>query len=155
MIIMKKFLFSIYIYIYIYAFSRRFYPKRLTLHSSYSFYILSALAFPENRTHDLGVANAMLYQLSYRKANRKANSKAILFTLLSSNLKNSINIFIMSVIQGHRIRGGGDMSLPISSDYQTVPSKTFDQTVKYIYIYIYIYIYMFFLISDTSERSYH
>ncbi len=28
-----------YINIYIYAFSRRFYPKRLTLHSSYSFYI--------------------------------------------------------------------------------------------------------------------
>ncbi len=58
----------VYIYIYIYAFRRRFYPKRLTLHSSYSFYILSALAFPGNRTHDLGVANAMLYQLSYRKA---------------------------------------------------------------------------------------
>ncbi len=57
-----------HIYIYIYAFSRRFYPKRLTLHSSYSFYILSALAFPGNRTHDLCVANAMLYQLSYRKA---------------------------------------------------------------------------------------
>ncbi len=56
------------IYIYIYAFSRRFYPKRLTLHSSYSFYIESALAFPGNWTHDLGVANAMLYQLSYRKA---------------------------------------------------------------------------------------
>ncbi len=52
--------------IYIYAFSRRFYSKRLTLHSS--FYILSALAFPGNRTHDLGVASAMLYQLSYRKA---------------------------------------------------------------------------------------
>ncbi len=34
---------AINIYIYIYAFSRRFYPKRLTLHSSYSFYILSAL----------------------------------------------------------------------------------------------------------------
>ncbi len=30
-----------YIYIYIYAFSRRFYPKRLTLHSSYSFHIFS------------------------------------------------------------------------------------------------------------------
>ncbi len=29
---------------------------------------LSALAFPGNRTHDLGVAGAMLYQLSYRKA---------------------------------------------------------------------------------------
>ncbi len=55
-------------YIYIYAFSRRFYPKRLTLHSSYSFfYILSALAFPGNRTHDLGVASTMLYHLSYRK----------------------------------------------------------------------------------------
>ncbi len=58
------------IYIYIYAFSRRFYPKRLTLHSRYSFYILSALAFPGNRTHDLGVASAMLYQLSYRKTNK-------------------------------------------------------------------------------------
>ncbi len=63
--------YQIYIYIYIYAFSRRFYPKRLTLHSSYSFYILSALAFPGNRTHDLGVASAMLYQLSYKKAVRK------------------------------------------------------------------------------------
>ncbi len=57
-------------YIYIYAFSRHFYPKRLTLHSSYSFYILSTLAFPGNRTHDLGVASTMLYQLSYRKAAR-------------------------------------------------------------------------------------
>ncbi len=28
---------------------------------------LSALAFPGNRTHDLGVASAMLYYLSYRK----------------------------------------------------------------------------------------
>ncbi len=44
------------------------YPKRLTLHSSYSFYILSALAFPGNRTHDLGVVSTMLYHLSYRKA---------------------------------------------------------------------------------------
>ncbi len=59
----------IYIYIYIYAFSRRFYPKRLTLHSSYSFtFFLSALAFPGNRTHNLGVASTMLYHLSYRKA---------------------------------------------------------------------------------------
>ncbi len=32
-----------YIYIYIYSFSRRFYPKRLTLHSSYSFYIFYQL----------------------------------------------------------------------------------------------------------------
>ncbi len=44
-----------------------------TLHSSDSFYILSALAFPGNRTHDLGVASAMLYQLSYRKAEYKLN----------------------------------------------------------------------------------
>ncbi len=28
---------------------------------------LSALAFPGNRTHDFGVASAMLYYLSYRK----------------------------------------------------------------------------------------
>ncbi len=51
-----------------FTFSRHFYPKRLTLHSSDSFYILSALAFPGIQTHDLGVANAMLYLLSYRKA---------------------------------------------------------------------------------------
>ncbi len=31
---------------YIYAFSRRFYPKRLTLHSSYSFYIFISSCFP-------------------------------------------------------------------------------------------------------------
>ncbi len=31
------------------------------------FYILSALTFPGNRTHDLGIASAMLYHLSYRK----------------------------------------------------------------------------------------
>ncbi len=67
-------------YIYIYAFSRRFYPKRLTLHSSYSFYILSALAFPGNRTHDLGVASAMLYHLSYRKAYFSSLHWASLFT---------------------------------------------------------------------------
>ncbi len=59
---------KVYIYIYIYAFSRCFYPKRLTLHFKLQFYILSALAFPGNRTHDLGVASAMLYHLSYRKA---------------------------------------------------------------------------------------
>ncbi len=67
------------IYIYIYAFSRRFYPKRLTLHSSYSFYILEALAFPGKRTHDLSVANAMLYQLSYRKAVMKPMMNSVRF----------------------------------------------------------------------------
>ncbi len=35
------------------------------------FTFLSALAFPGNRTHDLGVASAMLYYLSYRKAFKK------------------------------------------------------------------------------------
>ncbi len=45
--------------IYIYAFSRRFYPKRHTVHSGYTF--LSVCVFPGNRTHDLCAANAMLY----------------------------------------------------------------------------------------------
>ncbi len=48
-----------YIYIYIYAFSRRFYPKRLTVHSVYTF-VLSVCVFPGNRTHNLYAANAML-----------------------------------------------------------------------------------------------
>ncbi len=51
-----------YYNIYIYAFSRRFYPKRLTLHSSYS-YLLSLGIEPMILTF----ASAMLYQLSYRK----------------------------------------------------------------------------------------
>ncbi len=37
--------FMIYIYIYIYAFSRHFYPKRLALHSSYSFTFDQLLLF--------------------------------------------------------------------------------------------------------------
>ncbi len=32
---------NFYIYIYIYAFSRRFYPKRLTVHSGYTFIFVS------------------------------------------------------------------------------------------------------------------
>ncbi len=56
-----------YIYIYIYAFSRRFLSKATYIAFKLQFYILSALAFPGNRTHDLGVASAMLYHLSYRK----------------------------------------------------------------------------------------
>ncbi len=46
-------------YISIYAFSKRFYPKRLTVHSGYSF-VLSVCVFIENRTHNLCAANAML-----------------------------------------------------------------------------------------------
>ncbi len=44
----------------IYAFSRRFYPKRLTVHSDYTFF-LSVCVFPGNWTHNLCTDNAMLY----------------------------------------------------------------------------------------------
>ncbi len=46
--------------IYPFTFSRRFYPKRLTVHSGYTFF-LSVHVFPGNRTHKLCAANAMLY----------------------------------------------------------------------------------------------
>ncbi len=36
------------------------------------FYILSALAFPGNRTHDLGVASAMLYHFELQMLLYKA-----------------------------------------------------------------------------------
>ncbi len=36
-----------YNYIYIYAFSRRFYPKRLTLHSNYSFFTFDQLLYDQ------------------------------------------------------------------------------------------------------------
>ncbi len=45
---------------YIYAFSKRFYLKRLTVHSGYTFF-LSVCVFPGNWTHNLCAANAMLY----------------------------------------------------------------------------------------------
>ncbi len=48
-----------HIYFYIYTFSRRFYPKRLTVHSGYTF-VLLVRVFPGNRTHNLCAANAML-----------------------------------------------------------------------------------------------
>ncbi len=44
---------------YIYAFSRRFYPKRLTVHSGYTLFLVHV--FPGNWTHNLCAANAMLY----------------------------------------------------------------------------------------------
>ncbi len=37
-----------------------FYPKRLTVHSGYTF-VLSVCVFPGNRTHNLCAANVMLY----------------------------------------------------------------------------------------------
>ncbi len=43
---------------YIYAFSRRFYPKRLTVHSGYTYFC--QYVFPGNQTHNLCAANAML-----------------------------------------------------------------------------------------------
>ncbi len=52
------------IYIYIYAVSRRFYPKRLTVHSGYTF-VLSVCVFPGNRTHNLCAVNAMLYLTTF------------------------------------------------------------------------------------------
>ncbi len=45
---------SKYIYIYIYAFRRRFYTKRVTVSTFYQLLL-------SNRTHDLGIASAMLY----------------------------------------------------------------------------------------------
>ncbi len=44
--------------LYIYAFSRRFYPKRLTVHSGYTYFC--QYMFPGKRTHNLCAANAML-----------------------------------------------------------------------------------------------
>ncbi len=84
-ILPKHFAVFTFTFTFTFTFSRRFYPKRLTLHSSYSFYILSALAFPGNRTHDLGVANAMLYQLSYRKAVAHIRAAPLIVTIFASN----------------------------------------------------------------------
>ena len=44
-------------------FSRRFYPKRLTVMCAY----ILRMGGPGDRTHYPGVTSAMLYQLSYRR----------------------------------------------------------------------------------------
>ncbi len=57
-----KILNLVYIYIYIYAFSRRFYPKRLTVHSSYSFYILQQVRTAVPRlAHDANQTQGLLH----------------------------------------------------------------------------------------------
>ncbi len=76
-----------FIYIYIYAFSRRFYPKRLTVHSGYTF-VLSVCVFPGNRTHNLCAANAMLYH--WATGNLFKTMKRMMSTIVS---------FIFSVLQ--------------------------------------------------------
>ncbi len=48
-----------YVYIYMYAFSKRFYPKRLTVHSGFTF-VLSVCVLPGNLTDNLCAANALL-----------------------------------------------------------------------------------------------
>ncbi len=47
------------------------------------FTFLSALAFPGNRTHDLGVASAMLYHLSYRKAVQERQPHSLFYCIVS------------------------------------------------------------------------
>ena len=48
-------------------FSRRFYPKRLTVMCAYILH----MGGPGNRTYYPGVTSAMLYQLSYRRTTEK------------------------------------------------------------------------------------
>ncbi len=62
-------------YIYIYAFSRRFYPKRLTVHSGYTCIVSSV--FPGNWAHNLCAANAILYHWA-------TETSSSLFTVVSS-----------------------------------------------------------------------
>ncbi len=58
-------LWGTFIYIYIYAFSRRFYPKRLTLHSSYSFTFYQLLSRGRWETPDPTM------QMSWRPLSKK------------------------------------------------------------------------------------
>ncbi len=42
----------------------------------------------------------------------------------------------MSLCRGVELGGDAIVSLPISSDYQTVPSNNFDQTIKYMCMFL-------------------
>ncbi len=84
-----------YIYIYIYAFSRRFYPKRLTLHSSYSFTfyqlllslgiepMILALLAPCSTIWATGKPSCFIDVLADVNPNRKYSSSLLLLWLLA------------------------------------------------------------------------
>ncbi len=63
------------------------------------FYILSALAFPGNWTHDLSVASAMLYHLSNRKAQQGVRKAAVL--VLSLVVLHTV--FVIDMIPRHSL----------------------------------------------------
>ncbi len=58
MIVTLHYALYVLIYIYIYAFSRRFYPKWLTVHSGYKFQYVCSLGIEPTT---FCTANAMLY----------------------------------------------------------------------------------------------
>ncbi len=57
----KSMLLTLTFYIYIYAFSRRFYPKRLTVHSGYTFFFYQYVCSLGIDPMTFCAANAMLY----------------------------------------------------------------------------------------------
>ncbi len=60
------------------------------------FFFLSALAFPGNRTHDLGVPSAMLYHLSYRKARESRYSLPALLLFIFTGVWKSLSFSCLS-----------------------------------------------------------
>ena len=73
------------LYIYM-PFSRRFYPKRLTV----SHVCILRMGGPGNRTHYPGVTSAMLYQLSHRRTTGMIRLK------LSTDLK-YLGLYLLSI----------------------------------------------------------
>ncbi len=81
---------SLIIYIYIYALV---------------FTFLSALAFPGNPTHDLGVASALLYYFSYRKADYLIETQNSYFLSVLRYFYGKPVSGMMSVIYVHFFNG--------------------------------------------------
>ena len=73
-------------------FSRRFYPKRLTVMCAY----ILRMGGPGDRTHYPGVTSAMLYQLSYRRTTDNQvifGCDALVPLLTSALLAYSVSLF--------------------------------------------------------------
>ncbi len=81
------------------------------------FYILSALAFPGNRTHDLGVASAMLYHLSYRKAHCST------LRIAQNNVSYSFFLWCGKVGGGWGVLGGGGWSMFLTAFILSINDK--------------------------------
>ncbi len=93
-----------------YIYSRRFYPKRLTIAFRLYIFFLWVHLFPGNRTHNLCAANAMLYH--WATGALLACVFMVLIRWLGAHLQQMIHLWLIDVIFPSKRSCSGDQSWP-------------------------------------------